>query len=164
MSRLLIKITATVVVARFEQTLEERTAGVMRLRWSNAGHPPPIVVERPDSADTEHSADILWSRPNVLLGLSPDLARDEQVMTLRHGATLLFYTDGLVERRGELIDDGIARLAAAFTALVAAGVGLEQLCDELLRRMLADRPVDDVALVAVRVQSTPDHLSPVDGL
>ncbi|MGZ6734712.1 MAG: SpoIIE family protein phosphatase [Nocardioides sp.] len=152
MSRLMIKITASTTVARLEQTPEERAQGLTRLRWSNAGHPPPIVVAHPDSDDDAPRTRVLWGRrSNVLLGLDLDLPRDEQVATLRRGSTLLFYTDGLIERRGEVIDVGIERLAAALTELVDEGLPLEDLCDELLVRMLPGRPDDDVALLAVRL-------------
>ena len=152
MARLMIRITATTVVARLEQTPEEREQGLTRLRWSNAGHPPPIVVTHPDGTDQPERTDILWSPPaNVLLGLDPAFTRDEHVVTLRRGSTVLFYTDGLIERRGEIIDKGIERLAAALTELIDDGLSLEDLCDELLRRMLPGRPDDDVALIAVRL-------------
>ena len=152
MSRLMIKITATTVVARFEQTPEEREQGRTRLRWSNAGHPPPIVVMHPDDAAEPQRTDVLWRpQPNMLLGLDLDLPRDEHEVTLRRGSTVLFYTDGLIERRGELIDDGIDRLAATLTELIDEGLPLEALCDEVLRRMLPGRPEDDVALIAVRL-------------
>ncbi|WGL50557.1 SpoIIE family protein phosphatase [Nocardioides sp. BP30] len=150
MSRLLIRITATVVVARLEQTPEERRQGVTRLRWSNAGHPPPVVVTHPRGVP--QGTEVLWGeRSDVLLGLEPTSVRAENVVTLPRGSTLLFYTDGLVERRGEVIDEGIDRLAATFTELIHDGYGLEELCDELLRRLLPDDPEDDVALVAVRL-------------
>ena len=62
--------------------------------------------------------------------------------------TLLLYTDGLVERRELPVDEGIARLRAAFAAL--AGRPLGELCDALLAELLPDEPDDDVAVVAVR--------------
>jgi PAS domain S-box-containing protein len=152
MSGLLIELTATVVVARLEQTPEERSDGVTRLRWSNAGHPPPIAIVPPDGSGGGPRTTVLWgAEPNLLLGLEPYVRRDENVVSVPRGSTLLFYTDGLVERRGELIDRGIDRLVASLAELAAAGVPLEELCDELLRRMLPDKPDDDVALVAVRL-------------
>ncbi|MCW2813688.1 MAG: histidine kinase [Nocardioides sp.] len=173
MELLLLDTTATVIVARFEQTPEERRAGLTRLRWSNAGHPPPMVIAHPDDPPTpspqddrpgriEHhpattpgrSADsaVLWgATPNMLLGLMPETVRDETVLTLRRGATVLLYTDGLVERRQQDLDTGVQQLEAVFTELVASELPLEDLCDELLRRLLPERPEDDVALVAVRL-------------
>jgi serine phosphatase RsbU (regulator of sigma subunit) len=154
-----IETTATVVVTRLEQTPEERRAGLTRLRWSNAGHPPPVVVVPrepgpPDGTTGGARAEVLRGpQPNLLLGLVPDVERDEPQVTLRRGSTVLLYTDGLVERRGEPIDRGVGRLTDALALLVDAGLGLEELCDELLRRMLPDDPSDDVALVAVRLHA-----------
>jgi serine phosphatase RsbU (regulator of sigma subunit) len=163
MSELLIEITATAVVARLEQTPEERRDGVTRLRWSNAGHPPPVVV-RPADPGGPTSAEVLWGpEPNLLLGLEPGIRRDETVVTLPRETTLLLYTDGLVERRGELIDVGIERLCGVLTGLVEAGLPLEELCDELLRRLLPDEPTDDVALVAVRLHRTDQPRPPAAG-
>ena len=152
MSELLIEITATAVVARLEQTPDERRQGLTRLRWSNAGHPPPVVVEEPGGSDVPPRTQVLWGRePNLLLGLEPRASRDETMVTLKRGSTLLLYTDGLVERRGELIDAGIERLTEVLAGLVLEGHPLEELCDELLHRMLPDKPDDDVAIVAVRL-------------
>jgi serine phosphatase RsbU (regulator of sigma subunit) len=156
MARLGIETTATVAVARFEQTEQEREQGVTRMRWSNAGHPPPIVIAHPDHNPPVSygptSAHVLWGPDsNLLLGLDPNYRRDETAVTLERGSTVLLYTDGLVERRGELIDIGIDKLTGIFNELVEAGFPLEDLCDELLRRMLPAKPDDDVALIAVRL-------------
>ena len=64
------------------------------------------------------------------------------------GATLLLYTDGLVERRGSHLDDGLSHLADVAAALVS--LELEELCDALLGR-LGQSGDDDVALLAVRL-------------
>jgi serine phosphatase RsbU (regulator of sigma subunit) len=73
----------------------------------------------------------------------------ESTVTLDRGATILFYTDGLVERRGENLDTGLARLRDTLASL--ADRPLESLCDELLDRMSAETEDDDVALIAVRL-------------
>ncbi|HEY4631335.1 MAG TPA: SpoIIE family protein phosphatase [Blastococcus sp.] len=62
------------------------------------------------------------------------------------------HTDGLVERRGSTLDEGIAALACRLWDLT--GTPLEELCDGLLRGMLRGTPQDDVALVAVRIADT----------
>ncbi|MET1038129.1 MAG: SpoIIE family protein phosphatase [Aeromicrobium sp.] len=164
METLQVETIATGVVARLEQTPDELDGGVTRLRWSNAGHPPPIVVMHPEAPETPETADTwrvepadvevtaLWSdEADLMLGLAPWGERTESVLTLTRGSTVLLYTDGLVERRGELIDVGVDRLRAVLADLMAEGRDLEQLCDELLRRMLPERPQDDVAIVAVRL-------------
>ncbi|WP_229051450.1 SpoIIE family protein phosphatase [Aeromicrobium sp. Leaf350] len=150
-----VDTTASVVMARFEQTPAERAEGLTRLRWSNAGHPPPLVAIARDAADlTTDDVEVreLWGTDtNLLLGLFPDTERTEAVITLPLGATVLLYTDGLVERRGEDLDAGISRLASVLAELVAEGVELDGALDEVLERMLPGSPQDDVAIVAVRL-------------
>ncbi|WP_164545305.1 PP2C family protein-serine/threonine phosphatase [Antribacter gilvus] len=133
---------ATVVVARLEQADD---GSDVRLRWSNAGHLPPMIVGQ-DRSVTPLSA----GQPDVLIGVSPDTDRTEEVTVLERGATVVLYTDGLIERRGEHLRDGIGRLEATLADL--ALLGPDDLCDEVLRRMLPDLPGDDVALVAIRLR------------
>jgi PAS domain S-box-containing protein len=135
---------ATAVVARLEQTAEERARGVSRVRWSNAGHPPPMVITADGgvAALSDVSADLL-------LGIDPSTERRESEISLDRGATLLLYTDGLVERRGQSLDVGLSRLRALLEEL--AHLPLDELCDEVLSRLLPARSEDDVALVAVRL-------------
>jgi len=141
-----VETTATAVVARIEQTEEERAQGLTRVRWSNAGHPPPIVVA-PDGSVTSLDA----GEEDLLLGLDPGARREERVLTIERGSTVLLYTDGLVERRGESLDDGLARLHDTLAELTKQDLTLDQICDRLLRRMRPERPDDDIALVAVRL-------------
>lgn len=142
-----VETTATAVVARLEATPEERERGVTQVRLSNAGHPPPMVV---DADGTTHCL-THDDEADLLLGLDPGTPRSEWVVTLERGSTILLYTDGLVERRGEALDEGIARLREALTALAARDLTLDGLCDRLVRHMLPERPEDDIALVAVRL-------------
>jgi serine phosphatase RsbU (regulator of sigma subunit) len=153
MQTLQIDTTATAIVARLEQTPDERQAGLTRLRWSNAGHPPPLVAVPRTSVDAAVvSVDALWpARAELLLGLEPSVGRTDSVVTLARGSTVLLYTDGLVERRGQLLDVGVEKLRGALADLIASGLELEDLCDELLRVMQPERPEDDVAIVAVRL-------------
>lgn len=137
-------ILATTVVARLEQTEEEKAAGLTRLRWSNAGHPPPMAVA-PDGTVTVLAAE----RADLLLGVEPTAPRREAQVTLGWDTVVVLYTDGLVERRDGHLDAGTARLRAVLADL--AGRELDELCDELLARMLPEVPDDDVALVAVRL-------------
>lgn len=158
METLQVGTIATAIVARLEQTPQEREAGTTRLRWSNAGHPPPIVaVHAVHGEDVEVTA--RWPEHfDLMLGLLPSSERNESVITLCHGSTVLLYTDGLVERRGQPVDEGVEKLRGVVAELVAEGLDLEAMCDELLRRMLPERPEDDVAIVAVRL-----HPQAVDG-
>jgi GAF domain-containing protein len=88
---------ATAVLARVE-----RGAPPLRtLRWSNAGHLPPLLIG-PDG-----STALLRSEPDLLLGLDPETPRSDHALDVAPGSTLLLYTDGLVERRGASIDEGL---------------------------------------------------------
>ncbi|MCU1605256.1 MAG: uncharacterized protein JWP46_1721 [Modestobacter sp.] len=137
---------ATAAVARFEQTEEEALRGVTRMRWTNAGHLPPLVIQ----PDGTLAALADW-KGELLLGVDAAVPRLESVVTLDAGTTVLLYTDGLIERRGGDLDEGMARLRAAATDL--AGASLDDLCDELLERLVHGRPEDDVALVAIRLRA-----------
>lgn len=140
------EITATAVVARLEQTDEQRQRGVTDLRWSNAGHPPPMIVGRDGDVTVAETPDT-----DLLLGFDPTTQRAESTLTIEAGATVLLYTDGLVERRGQSLGDGLDHLRQTLAELAADRPGLEELCDRLLARMLPDRRDDDVALAAVRL-------------
>jgi GAF domain-containing protein len=129
-----IDALATLVVARVEGD---------RVRWTNAGHPPPLLVEP--------SGEVRWLETEIapLVGLVPDLERPEGEATMGSGATLLFFTDGLVERRGEDIDEGLERLARSASA--RRGFAADDLVDAILGDMLVGQLEDDVALLAVRL-------------
>jgi PAS domain S-box-containing protein len=144
MATLLMRTLATAAVARFEQTDDERRRGVTRVRWANAGHLPPLVIN-PDGSVAELAS---WSG-DLLLGVDADVIRHESVATLDRGATVLLYTDGLIERRDADLDAGFQRLREALMDL--ADRPLQELLDEVLERLVHGRPEDDVALVAVRL-------------
>jgi serine phosphatase RsbU (regulator of sigma subunit)/PAS domain-containing protein len=144
MTTLQTRTLATAAVARFEQTPDELERGVTRMRWANAGHLPPLVIN-PDGSVAELAS---WVG-DMLLGVDPETRRSESVVTLDRGSTVLLYTDGLVERRDADLDAGMVRLRDAVMEL--AHRPLEQLLDELLERLVDGHPEDDVALVAVRL-------------
>ena len=144
MQGLQVGTTATAVVARLEQSLDERGRGVTRLRWSNAGHPPPMAINADGTVMVLSGVD-----HDLLLGYDPLTRRAESSVMLDRGATVLLYTDGLVERRGQDLDEGLALLRE--TLIELADLPLDELCDVLLRRMLPVDAEDDVALVAVRL-------------
>ena len=114
------------------------------MRWANAGHLPPLVIN-PDGSVAELAS---WSG-DLLLGVDADVVRHESVVTLDRGATVLLYTDGLIERRDADLDAGFQRLREALMDL--ADRPLQELLDEVLDRLVHGRPEDDVALVAVRL-------------
>jgi serine phosphatase RsbU (regulator of sigma subunit) len=83
-----------------------------------------------------------------MLGISPALERVEHVTGLPAGSTLLLCTDGLVERRGESLTEGLQRLADALAR--HGDEPPEQLCDSVLAALLPAEPDDDVALLVLR--------------
>ncbi|MCW2606108.1 MAG: putative sensor protein [Frankiales bacterium] len=147
---------ATGVLARVEQPPEAAAQSVRVLRWANAGHLPPMLL------DADGGVTVLATEPDLLLGLVPDTDRTDHTVELAPGSTLLLFTDGLVERRGEDLDVGIARLQACLTTLAAtAGDDLEALLDGVLAALLDGEVEDDVALVAVRMND-PREPRPVE--
>jgi serine phosphatase RsbU (regulator of sigma subunit)/PAS domain-containing protein len=135
-------VTAT--VARLEQDMDQRRRGQTTLRWSNAGHLPPLVLHADGTV-----LELAPRRAEMMLGIDPSTTRTESVTVLERDATVLLYTDGLVERRDDDLDVGLDRLKQALTEL--AHLPLQELCDQLLERLVHGRPDDDVALVAVRL-------------
>jgi len=111
------------------------------VRFANAGHPPPLVISPVGQAALlEGGAPPLGSSPLTVYG--------EHIAAIAPGATIILFTDGLVEVRGESLDAGLARLVAA--ASTHARDDLEMLLDRLLSQVGSDSPADDVALLAVR--------------
>jgi PAS domain S-box-containing protein len=145
---------ATAVVVRLEQSAQQQAAATTTLRWTNAGHLPPILVLPDGSVDQ-----LVANRPELVLGLDVDAERTDSEREVPRGSTVLLYTDGLVERRGEHLGLGIDRLLAAVgAARAAAHVGsgstteLSRWVDGVLERCVGDRePADDIALLAVHL-------------
>ncbi|WP_455605075.1 SpoIIE family protein phosphatase [Cellulosimicrobium funkei] len=137
-----INAVATAVVARIEQSDDERSRGVRTVRWSSAGHLPPVVV-RADGA-----VEVLTVRNDLPLGLRPGAGRHDHTVELGTDDTLVLYTDGLVERRGHSIRDDVAALADALRGL--AGASLDDVVRTALSQVLPGDGEDDVALVALR--------------
>ncbi|MFD2092494.1 SpoIIE family protein phosphatase [Blastococcus deserti] len=132
---------ATAVLARVERASDGEHPGRL-LRWSNAGHPAPVLIQR-DGAVT-----LLERTPNRLLGVDPGSPRDEHACLLPPGSTVVLYTDGLMERRGASLDEGTTWLCQELATL--HDLPLEELCDRLLQ-VLPDALDDDVALLALRI-------------
>ena len=86
--------------------LERAERGERLLRWSNAGHPPPLLLH------ADGTAEFLETEPDLLIGFAPGIPRHDHSVVLEAGATLLVFTDGLVERRDSSLTDGLAWLAA----------------------------------------------------
>jgi len=151
MTTLATRTNATAVVLRLERTDEQARRGETTVRWSNAGHPPPLVIA-PDGTVRPLSG----PRADLLLGVDDSVRRREHEVVVGSGTVLVLYTDGLVERRDADLDAGMTRLQDALVDLAGhdpAGRDLHQLCDRLLARMLPDQADDDVALIALRIRS-----------
>jgi sigma-B regulation protein RsbU (phosphoserine phosphatase) len=116
--------------------------GTMRLEHSTAGHPPSLLVTA--QGDTRY----LSEGHGPLLGVDPHSERPSAVDVLPPGSSVLFYTDGLIERRGESLDQGMTRLRQHAAALARHPV--EALCEELLAGLGLNQS-DDIALLAVRL-------------
>jgi serine phosphatase RsbU (regulator of sigma subunit) len=137
---------ATAVVARLEQDAGDLREGRTRLRWSNAGHPPPLIL------DSDGKVTLLDPPPaDLLLGVSPGTRREDHVVGLQRGCTVLLYTDGLVERRNRDIDAGTDELAEVLRD--CADLPLDALCDRVLERLFLPDAEDDVAVLAVRLHN-----------
>ncbi|MFF7212968.1 SpoIIE family protein phosphatase [Streptomyces sp. NPDC008238] len=131
---------ATLVLARVEGPRN----GPWTLHWTNAGHPPPLLLT-PDG----HGRYLDEAR-GPLLGarVATRDRRPDAATPLPPGSTLLLYTDGLVELPGVDLDTGLSRLRR--NALALTDEPLEELCDQLLARMPPGN-VDDIALLALRL-------------
>ena len=129
---------ATMIFAR----IEERDDGHWELSWTNAGHPPPLLISH------DGLARFLTDGHGILLGTGVRTPRTDASAVLPPGSTLLLYTDGLIEAPGHTLDEGLHRLSRHAASL--AHRPLASLTDQVLRRVRHDRNDDDVALLAVR--------------
>jgi serine phosphatase RsbU (regulator of sigma subunit) len=109
------------------------------LTIATAGHPPPLLIEGGHGRFLEIA-------PGPPIGVSAG-DYSETTLTVAPGATLLGFTDGLVERRGEMIDVGMERLLRAATA---RELPLAELMAELARILSSGHHQDDTAIMGVR--------------
>jgi serine phosphatase RsbU (regulator of sigma subunit) len=123
-----------------------------QMSFATAGHPPPLLRE---ADGTVRCLEYL----GPMLGLPIDHEYTASTLTLRPGSVLLFYTDGLIERRDTIIDAGIDQLAATFAA---APGGPEQIADSVCEVMLSDSSrEDDTCLLVCRL--APDRAAAGEG-
>ncbi|GAA2348582.1 SpoIIE family protein phosphatase [Streptomyces kunmingensis] len=115
--------------------------GPWELTHSSAGHLPPLLTT------WEGETHYLEDGAGILLGVDPKMTRPTACTALPPHSTLLLYTDGLIERRDEPLDDAMERLRRLSADL--AREPLDTFCDELLIRLGADS-ADDIAVLAVR--------------
>lgn len=112
------------------------------LRIANAGH-PPLAVRTPDGA-----VRLLTEARGRLLGVGLPTSRSTTTVRLPRGSLLVAYTDGLIERTDEDLDQGMARLVEVLEAQ-PLDAGVHDVCSALLP--LADHRSDDVAIIVVRL-------------
>jgi serine phosphatase RsbU (regulator of sigma subunit)/anti-sigma regulatory factor (Ser/Thr protein kinase) len=112
-------------------------------RYASAGHPPPLAVH------LDGSAEFLDAGRGLPLGTGLPSSYRQGVAELPQGALLLFYTDGLIERRGQVLDEGLERLRRAATT---GPWDPEALVDHVIEQLIGrDERRDDVVLLAVRL-------------
>lgn len=115
-------------------------------RMASAGHPPPLVREQGGSVR------FLDEHASVPLGVQSRASFANRRFELPVGATLVLYTDGLIERRGSALDEGMRRLERV---LAGAPDTAEELCDHIVSNLLPDDPADDTALLVVQPVAEP---------
>ncbi|MFE2823342.1 PP2C family protein-serine/threonine phosphatase [Streptomyces sp. NPDC059271] len=115
------------------------------LVYSSAGHPPPVLLHK------DGTCELLENATDPPLGARPEhVPRPQASASYRCGDTLVLYTDGLIERRGQDIDTGLNRLQETLSSLTDATP--DRLADTLLERLgVARGGHDDIALVIVRL-------------
>ena len=114
-----------------------------RTSYACAGLPPPVWLRATGEAE------LLTGGRRPILGVSEArLAYEDASIDFATGDTLVLYTDGLIERRGEMIDIGLERLRRVIEA--RSGMGPEELCDALLSEVALEHPEDDIALLVMQ--------------
>jgi phosphoserine phosphatase RsbU/P len=137
---------ATVLYAVIDPALD-------RMRVCLAGHFPPVVAYRGQSGQL---ADV---RRGLMIGVAPRAQRPVTTVPIRPGTLLCFFTDGLIERPGELIDDGLARLCRTVRA-----ESPEAACAEVVGALVGNEPArDDIALLMIRCAPSPGERADADG-
>lgn len=111
------------------------------LRWARAGHLPPVLVR-------DATARELPLPDGVLVGADPDARYQEVTIELLPGDALVMFTDGLIERHGESIDDSMQSLLCIASQPVA---DIASFADHLMASIRSDTS-DDACLVAVQVR------------
>jgi phosphoserine phosphatase RsbU/P len=124
---------ATVAYAVFDP-------GMVRVRICLAGHYPPVV------AVPGQPAELAGVAPGLLIGAAPGVQRRATTLEITPGTLVCLYTDGLIERRNQTIDDGLDRLCQAVTAQSP-----DAACAAVMAALVGSGPVrDDIALLMIR--------------
>jgi serine phosphatase RsbU (regulator of sigma subunit) len=126
--------TASAVVARHDP----RTGAMV---WAQAGHPPPLRTRAGATTELDRPA-------GPLLGALPDAGYATAATTIRPGALLLFYTDGLVEHRDHTLSESLKPVVATLNRISAEGH--RQPLADLLAQLDHANPHDDTCVLAAR--------------
>jgi serine phosphatase RsbU (regulator of sigma subunit) len=114
------------------------------LEYANAGHPAPVLRLR------DGETHLLDEARSPMIGLPSTFERSQAMLAIPAGATLVLYTDGLVEDRHRPADDGVEQVCRVLETAPADGP-LDELCELVLDRLQPDRPSsDDIALLVLR--------------
>lgn len=116
--------------------------GSHRLTVASAGHIPPLLIDGAGGQFVEFDA-------NVPIGVARKSPYLQKTFSVGPETTLIAFTDGLVERRGEVLDVGLARLREAATS---AALALDDLLSELAQGLAFEDHHDDTAIVGIRWQ------------
>ena len=120
--------------------------GLDRMLVTLAGHFPPII------ARVDEPAELADVRPGLMIGVGGGPQRPVTSVPVPPGALACFYTDGLIERPGQPIDDALARLCRAVSAQPP-----EAACTAVMGAMVGNEPTrDDIALLMIRRQAKKD--------
>jgi|HubBroStandDraft_2_1064218.scaffolds.fasta_scaffold40573_2 serine phosphatase RsbU (regulator of sigma subunit) len=129
-------VTGTVICGRYDPKTQQ-------LRWARAGHLPPVLVRG-------RLAAVQPLPEGMLLGMEHKAEYDQVTLQLMTGDTLLFYTDGLIERRAESISDALAEFAAAAVP-DDPDADIDSHVAQILASTASDTG-DDACLLAVRIR------------
>ncbi|MEU6988945.1 SpoIIE family protein phosphatase [Streptomyces sp. NPDC046324] len=140
-NRLLIDLDPGQFASCCYAVLDPATGVVKAVR---AGHPQPLL-RRPDG-----TTEVLELAGGLVLGIDTEATYPVTELHLEPGAVLALYTDGLVERPGRDIDEGVEWLRRTFA--VTGAIPLTETADRLIRdaRQATDRPDDIAVLLAAR--------------
>jgi serine phosphatase RsbU (regulator of sigma subunit) len=113
----------------------------LELSIASAGHPPVLLIN-------DGGAEFLAPRPGPPIGASPEPSYLTVTVPIQPRGTLIGYTDGLIERRGETLQQGFDRLRSA--AVTSHAESLDDLVDDLLERVSPPSAVDDTVVIGLR--------------
>lgn len=149
LDRLVDALRLTQLVTVFYGVLDAPDADGRRLlRYSNAGHLPPIVRLAGGGTET------ISGGSSAVLGAPMSIEHSQGTHTVGPGDVIVLFTDGLVEIPGGSLDDGLARLSETIGR--PGGGDAEAMCDQVLSGMTPRSLRDDIALLAVRLATGSD--------